>query len=402
MSQTKPFPQIQRALVGDIERHLRGSPNLLQVVVGPRQVGKTTALRQVLEHWTGPKHYASADLPAPPDALWISQQWQLARSLSGRGTRLLVLDEIQKVPRWSEVVKALVDEDRSVNSRLRVVVLGSSSLLVRHGLAESLTGRFELYHAPHWSFSECHKAFGWDLDRWLYFGGYPGAAPLARSHDRWSEYVRNSLIETVLSRDVFQLAQISKPALLRQLFLLATQVPAEILAFNKMLGQLHDAGNTVTLAHYLELLSGAYLVSGLPRFSQGRLKMRASSPKLVVWNNALVTALSHRSFSETRARPEIWGRLVENAVGAQLLAASATGAFQLHYWRDGTDEVNYVLSRGECLLALEVKSGRPRSTSGLKAFARRYPKSRALIVGTGGIALEQFFSTPAVKWLTSR
>lgn len=371
----------------------------MQVVTGPRQVGKTTAVQQVLARWQGPSHYATADLPAPPDAQWITSQWQVARTAPGRGTPLLVLDEVQKVSRWSEVVKALVDEDRRHRSRLRVVLLGSAALLVQHGLAESLTGRFEIHHAPHWSWPECREAFGWDLDRWIFFGGYPGAAPLVRSPVRWSDYVRNSLIETVLSRDVLQLARVAKPALLRQLFALACQMPAEILAYDRMVGQLQDAGNTTTLAHYLELLAAAFLITGLPRWSPERARLRASSPKLVVWNNALVTAMSQSTYRETRARPAVWGRLVENAVGAHLLREAATGALAVYYWRQGADEVDYVVQRGTTIAGLEVKSGRPRTPRGLDVFGRRYPRAAQLVVGSGGIPLEDFFSSPTTRWL---
>jgi hypothetical protein len=389
---------IERTLVGALERRLRGGRNLIQVVVGPRQVGKTTALQQLLERWRGPSEYASADLPAPPTADWITAHWQVVRQMPGRQNRLLVLDEVQKIPRWSEVVKAMFDEDARARARVRVVVLGSSSLVVRHGVAESLAGRFELHHAPHWSFGECQTAFGWDLDRWLYFGGYPGAAPLVRSEQRWAEYVRNSLLETVLSRDVFQLSPIGKPALMRQLFLLACQAPAEIIAYNKMLGGLEDAGNTVTLAHYLELLGAAYLVSGLPRWSAGKLRLRASSPKLVVWNNALVNAVTNVTFREARRRPELWGRLVENAVGAHLLAEAATGAFSVHYWRQGADEVDYVIARGDQVLGIEVKSGRPRAARGLGAFRSRFPRARTLLVGSGGVPLGEFFARSPLAW----
>lgn len=393
---------IERSLVVDLRRRLHGTPNIPQVLLGPRQVGKTTAVLQVLREWRGPSHYATADLPAPPTADWITAQWQIARSLGGRGRTLLVLDEVQKIPRWSEVVKALVDEDRRHAARLRIVLLGSSSLLVAQGLSESLAGRFELHHAPHWSLPECRAAFGWNLDRWLYFGGYPGAAPLARGRERWAQYVRNSLIETVLSRDVLHLAKIAKPALLRQLFLLACQMPAEIVAFNKMLGHLQDAGNTVTLSHYLELLSGAYLVSGLPRWSPARARLRASSPKLVVWNNALVNAMSSLTFAQVRGRPDLWGRIVENAVGAQLLAEAVTGAISVSYWREGPHEVDYVVTRGSTVLAIEVKSGRPRPLRGLDAFRRRYPGAKTLVVGSGGVALEVFFESRVSRWLGRR
>lgn len=385
---------LERPLVRSLLLRLETGPNLAQVVVGPRQVGKTTALQQVMKQWKGPSHYASADVPAPPDARWVQSHWEAAR-LEARRTRrstLLVLDEVQKIERWSEVVKGLFDEDRRHRAPVRVVLLGSSSLQVRRGAEESLSGRFELHFCPHWSWPECRTAFKWSLDQWLFFGGYPGAARLFRSFERWSRYVADSLIESVLSRDVLQLAQVSKPALLRQLFMLAARTPAQIVSFNKMLGQLQDAGNTVTLAHYLHLLELSFLVSGVNVYSAGVLRQRASSPKLLFWNNALLSALAGAPFAQSRRRGEWWGRLVENAVGAHLMNHLPAGA-QLSYWRDGNLEVDWVLERGARVVALEVKSGVPKAPHGLAAFARKYPRAKALIIGDGGIPLETFFST---------
>ena len=393
----RPSPLIRRDLVARLEKGLRGAHAFLQVVVGPRQVGKTTAVQQLAETWKGPQHYASADLPAPPDAAWLQAQWNIAQALPGRGRRLLVLDEVQKISRWSEVLKALFD--RQAGAELRVVVLGSSSLLLHRGLSESLAGRFELHHATHWTFPEAHEAFGWDLERWLYYGGYPGAARLVRQPARWAEYIRNSLIESVLGRDVLQLAPVTKPALLRQLFDLACALPAQVLSFNKMLGQLQDAGNTTTLAHYLELLEQAFLVGGLQRFTPGKVRQRGSSPKLIAWNNALLSARSGLSFAELKGRPELWGRWVENAAGAHLVGHAAQHGYRVYYYRDGNDEVDFVLERGQQVVALEIKSSGAQELSGLAAFARRHPSARPLVIGPGGIPLLDFFSTSPEVWL---
>ncbi len=396
--------RFERAVVAELEKRLGSGPNLLQVVIGPRQVGKTTALHQLIERWTGPAHYASADLPAPPDAAWIQAQWAVARHEAAeradrrRGFTLLVLDEVQKIPRWSEVVKAELDDDRRRRRRIRAVVLGSASLLVARGAAESLAGRFEQHFVPHWSYRECQDAFRWDLDRWLFYGGYPGAAPLVRTPSRWASYVRDALLEPVVARDVLQLATVAKPALLRRLVLAAATSPAEVVSLTKLLGQLQDAGNVVTLAHYLELLGSAFVVSGLQRWSPERARLRASPPKLVFWSNALVTASSGEGLQQARARPERWGRLVENAVGGHLLAGAASEGFEVWYWREGADEVDYVIARGQSVLAIEVKSGRPRSVRGLGAFRRRYPRVRSLLVGSGGVPLEEFFAEPAGSW----
>ena len=252
----------ERASIGELIRALQRRPPRLQVLVGPRQVGKTTAAAQVAARLGWPSHTASADAPLPQPPEWIETQWRLAR-MAGRGRVLLVLDEIQKVRGWSEVVKRLWDEEARTGGKVRPLLLGSSALLVQKGLGESLAGRFYLHRCAHWSWPECREAFGWELARWLYLGGYPGAAPLAGDEPAWKRYVTDALIETVIARDVLQMQTVTKPALLRHLFALAAAYPAQILSYTKMLGQLQDAGNTVTLAGYLRLLETAFLASGL-------------------------------------------------------------------------------------------------------------------------------------------
>lgn len=392
--------EIVRPLVKILLTRLSERDSPLQMVVGPRQVGKTTAVQRVMDQCSGESHYASADLPFAPDPFWVQTQWELARQQTrgGKIKSLLVLDEIQKVSRWAEMVKSLSEEDRRRGLPLKVILLGSSALQLQEGSKESLAGRFELHYCSHWSWLECHEAFGWDLERWIYYGGYPGAARFTQDPPRWVDYIVHSLIEAVLSKDVLQMERIDKPALLRQLFLLAAKAPARFISYNKMLGQLQDAGNTVTLAHYLRLLGKAYLVSGLNLWSGGLLRSRASSPKLVLWNNALTTSLGSISFQEIKGKPEQWGWLVENAVGAHLLNHCPAGA-NVFYWRNGDQEVDYVLERGNKAVAFEVKSGRPGKALGLASFHKKYPHVKTLIVGTGGIPLQTFFSTPPVDWV---
>lgn len=391
---------IERSIVLLLLKRLNTPPNLLQIVAGPRQVGKTTALQQVIQKWKGPTHYASADLPSPPDAYWIESQWMIARQEAEASQKkvLLVLDEVQKIYRWAEVVKALFDEDQRKRRPIRTVLLGSAALAIQKDAQESLAGRFETHFCSHWSWRECQEAFDWTLEQWLFYGGYPrGAEVLMDSEERWQKYISDSLIESVLSRDVLQLTSVVKPALLRQLFMLAIRSPAQILSFNKMLGQLQDAGNTVTLAHYLNLLSSAYLISGLQQWSQGIARARASSPKLVVWNNALVTALLNLKMADAQRRNDLWGRLVENAVGAHLLNQLPPGS-QLYYWRQKNDEVDYVLQKGSDILLIEVKSGIPKANKGIEAFRKKYPGAKVLLIGSGGIPLKKFFSTSASAW----
>ena len=371
---------------------LHGQPRLLQVVVGPRQVGKTTLALQVLDHWQGPKHYETADQPSVPTAQWIEAQWKEARRLVSRSRRetLLVLDEVQKIPRWSEITKRLVDEDKRRNRKLRVVLLGSSALLMQRGLSESLAGRFELHRHPHWSFAECREYFHLRLEEYIYFGGYPGALVLRKVEARWGKFVRDSLIESVLSKDVLLVSPVEKPALLRQLFGLAASHPAQIVSYQKMLGTLQDAGNTTTVASYLRLLSYAFLMLPLERFSGSRIKQRGSTPKIIVLDNALVTAMAGGSFKAAKKDPSLWGRLVENAVGAQLYWSTQEDGGELMYWRDRQEEVDFVIAQGRHATAVEVKSGKTSGSEGsLATFQRRYPGSQGILIS--GRRLEQFF-----------
>ncbi|MBM3285909.1 MAG: ATP-binding protein [Candidatus Eisenbacteria bacterium] len=384
--------QIERRIVARILDRLSAGPQLLQIIVGPRQVGKTTAALAVGKRWSGPVRHAAADLPLPPGPEWIRNHWELARRDAREGPALLILDEVQKVRGWSEAVKACWDEDRAVGREIRVLLLGSSALLLARGVTESLAGRFFLHRCLHWSWPECREAFGWDLDRWIFFGGYPGAAPLADDQAAWQSYVLDSLIETVLSRDVLSLQTVAKPALLRNLFAFAASHPAQIISYNKMLGELQDAGNTTTLAHYLRLLTSAFLISGLERFSAGQARTRGSSPKLVPWNNALISALRLQPFVEARSLHDAWGRLVENAVGAHLLNHLQGLPYEVTYWRDRNAEVDFVVRSPRGLWAIEVKSGRPRKAQGIEMFLRRHPKARSLLLGPGGMPLEEFFS----------
>jgi hypothetical protein len=389
----------------ELSRRLEEPRRFLQVVAGARQVGKTTLVTQVVERSALPHRFASADEPTLRGPEWIEQQWQSARLLandSGRDGAVLVLDEVQKVPNWSESAKRLWDEDTRAGLPLKVILLGSAPLLVQKGLSESLTGRFEILHLAHWSYLEMRDAFGWTLDQYLIYGAYPGAAPLAGEPERWARYVRDSLIETTIARDVLLLSRVDKPALLRRLFELGCSYSGQILSYNKMLGQLQDAGNTTTLAHYLDLLAGAGMVLGLQKYARGPVRRRASSPKLQVLNTALITAQSGLTAEEMRADRGFWGRLVESAVGAHLANAAAAGECELFYWRDRNREVDFVLRSGTRVAAIEVKSGRSRdSLPGMAAFAEAYQSSRMFLVGGDGISLETFLSQPATFWVTA-
>ncbi|MBI5244160.1 MAG: ATP-binding protein [Elusimicrobia bacterium] len=378
----------RQRILSPLQANLARGVHVLQILVGPRQVGKTTAVQQFLQEWPDQKVYITADQLTPPDARWLAESWRCARELPGR-MPLLVVDEIQKVPRWSEAVKMLHDEDVKERRPLRVVLLGSSALLLQRGMQESLAGRFQLIRCPHWGYAECRQAFGWTLDQFLFFGGYPGAVPFAEDFAAWKNYIQDSLLETVIGRDIPALRSIQHPALFRQALALACRHPAEIISLQKLLGQLQERGSINTLASYLELIAGAFLVEPVRKYSPRAIRVRASSPKLIVRNNALVTALRGVPFDETLKDRAFVGRLVENAVGAALVNAEET----VFYWSERDKEVDFIVQRGEDILAIEVTIGGGHPTPGLRIFLKRYPKTRAVRIGGSyaDLSLEQFF-----------
>ncbi len=394
----------RRSLFNTLRKRLREPRRFMQVLVGPRQTGKTTLARQLARELEFPAHYSSADEPTLQDRAWIGQQWDIARALAAKNRQsqpaLLIIDEIQKVQGWSETVKRLWDEDSATEVPLLVLLSCSSQLLIQEGLTESLAGRFEIIPVSHWSYSEMKEAFGWSVDQYVYFGGYPGAASLIEEEQRWRRYLVDSLIETTISRDILLLTRVDKPALLRRLFHLGCSYSGRVLSYQKMLGQLQDAGNTVTLAHYLDLLRGAGLLAGLSKYAGQEIRRRSSSPKLQVLNTALMTALAHTTFKDVQTDREYWGRLVESAVGAHLLNTASGSGIEVCYWLDRNREVDFVLTTGGAAVALEVKSGsRHTALPGIDAFRRAFPVKRQLLVGAGGIPLEEFLAKPAAFWL---
>lgn len=401
--QSKKKAPFQRPQSAVLAARLAEPRRFIQVVAGPRQVGKSTLVQQVTDALALPVRQASADEPTLRGADWIAQQWETARlSIADAEGAVLVLDEIQKIPGWSETVKRLWDEDTRAKRPLKAVLLGSAPLLIAQGLTESLAGRFEVLPLSHWSYAEMRAAFGWPVDAYVFYGGYPGAAPLIGEPARWARYVLDSLIETSISRDVLLLTRVDKPALLRRLFELACRYSGQVLSYTKMLGQLQDAGNTTTLAHYLELLAGAGMVCGLPKYAGDAARSRGSSPKLQVLNTALMTAASGYTLAEARADREFWGRLVESAVGAHLANAAMRGECALHYWRERNHEVDFVVQAGRRLTAIEVKSGRaPQAHPGTAAFVQAFKPKRTLLVGGDGIALDDFLMRPVAHWVAA-
>ena len=371
----------------------------IQVLSGPRQTGKTTLAQQMLKSLDWPGHYATADEPALKGPDWIEQQWEVVRTRLKTDTKarigILVLDEIQKLPGWSETVKRLWDEDTFSELPLHVFILGSSPLLVQKGLTESLAGRFEMNHITHWSYAEMQAAFGFGMDEYIYYGGYPGSAALIGDRTRWAGYIIDSLIETTISRDILLMTRVHKPALLRRLFELGCSYSGQILSYQKMIGKLQDVGNTTTLAHYLNLLQGAGLLTGLAKYAGEKVRQRASSPKLLVLNTGLMTATAYGSLEDTRNNPKLWGRLVETAVGASLFNSVIRKNIDLFYWAGRNRELDFVLSRANELIAIEVKTTAHKTRlPGIAEFSKQFPAAKKLLVGSQGIPLEEFLLTP--------
>lgn len=378
-----------------IKERIKESRKFIQVVMGARQIGKSTVVKQVLNDLDEPYRMFSADNIPTTNSAWISDCWAAARSLKenkGWDSIVLVIDEIQKITNWSEVVKKEWDADTFNDTNIKVLLLGSSRVLLEKGLSESLAGRFEEIRMTHWSYQEMKECFGFTLDQYIFYGGYPGAAPLIHDEDRFSQYIQSAIIEATINKDILMDTPISKPALLRQTFELGAAYSGEILSLNKMLGSLQDAGNTVTLASYINLLNESGLLCGLQKYSIDLARRRASIPKLQVYNNALKMVYSPLTFEEVLVDRKSWGRIIESCIGAYLVSQSFVHRFEVFYWRERDDEVDFILRKKSSVIAIEVKSNAEKKTAGLEKFKQLFQPNKAFIVGDGGISIEDFLS----------
>jgi len=386
---------IIRSQSNDLIMRLQEPRRTIQVVAGPRQVGKTTLVKQVLQHLSTPSRFFNADGVEPNDKDWIAARWEEVRALmhfNQYQEMVLVIDEVHKINNWSEQVKREWDADTFNDVNIKVVLLGSSRLLLKKGLTESLAGRFEILSMTHWSFQEMQEAFGWDINQYVYFGGYPGSAPYVNNEARWRKYMRESIIAPAIEKDVLQTTYIYKPALMHQLFHLGCAYSGELLSYNKMLGLLQDAGNATTLVNYMEVLGESKLLTGLPKYVKDASRKYRTIPKLQVYNNALLTALTEGvSYEKVFTDPQLWGRWVESAVGCYLLDKADELDCDLFYWRENNEEVDFVLRRADKLLAIEVKSGKRQSNSGLSTFRQMYNPQHSLVVGGQALPLEDLF-----------
>ena len=387
---------IKRVQNDTLLSRLKEPRHTIQVVAGPRQVGKTTMVKQVLDEIQLPFSFFNADSVDAENNGWIASRWADARAqmqYQKAAVFLLVFDEIHKISNWSEQVKKEWDYDTFHDINIKVVLLGSSRLLLKKGLTESLAGRFELVHMGHWSYAEMHEAFGFDINQYIYFGGYPGSAVYLPNELRWRKYMRDSIISPAIEKDVLQTTYIYKPALMQQLFHLGCAYSAELLSYNKMIGQLQEAGNATTLVNYLNVLGESKLLTSLQKFSVDQSRKYRSIPKLQVFNNALLSVMSDGiDYEKAYTHSSLWGRWVESAVGCYLLEQADELDFKLYYWRENNEEVDLVIVRGESVVAIEVKSGRRQSNNGLSIFNQKYHPRYSMVVGGDAMPLERFFT----------
>lgn len=381
----------QRSIVEIIRNRIEEQRQLIQIIIGPQQTGKTTAVNQAVAQAGCPGVFAEATKgESTPD--WIRAQWYRARNMFAalQLPVLLVIDEVQYIRGWSSVVKTLWDEDTRDGVQVKAILLGSSATLIHDGLSESLMGRFELIHSPHWSYAECADAFGYSLEDYLYFGGYPGAAILKDDERRWFNYMHSSIIDPSIVNDALQLADVRKPELMRRLFEVGAAYSGQEVSYRKLLGQLDDRGNAATIAHYLSLLSEAGLMSGLQKYDPKHLREKASSPRLIVHDTSLMVAEFGRNRSALLTDPALRGRLVESAVGAHLINRATIEGFSVHWWRDGNDEVDFVIADKDAVTAIEVKSGRVKPTKGMTRFLLENPQAHSIVVGSAECSIERF------------
>lgn len=386
----------KRRQFNELKSRIEEARNKIQVISGPRQVGKSTLVKQVLKEISIDFTFISADNVEKDNLYWINEVWETARQrmkLKKEREYLLVIDEVHKVNNWSEAVKKEWDDDTFNDVNIKVILLGSSRLLIKDGLTESLAGRYELIHMSHWSFKEMKEAFGMDLEHYIFFGGYPGGVGFINNEVRWRKYIKDSIVAPAIAHDILMTKTIYKPELMKQLFELGCTYSGEEIALTKLLGQLQDAGNITTLANYLSTLNESHLLCGLQKYANDNARKYNSVPKMLVYNTALLSSLYGLSYSQVFTDPKMWGRWVESAVGAHLLNIADELDYKIYYWRERNEEVDFVLEYNRQCIAIEVKSGRRTTNAGISVFKEKFRPLHTFIVGNGGIPLEEFLSS---------
>ena len=361
---------LELPFVHQLAQSLRAKDPLIQIVLGPRQVGKTTGVKQLLQKYAE-NHclYFSADGAISQAPSWLIDKWYTAKSISK--VKLLIIDEIQNIENWSATLKQLWDEQVDENKSLKVILLGSSSLSIQKGLQESLAGRFQVHQVFHWNFEESKEAYNLSFEEFLTFGGYPGSYRFIEKPDEWVSYIKHSIIDPVIGKDILSQTRVKSPALFKQCFEIATSYPAQEISYTKLLGQLQDRGNTDLVKHYLQNFEGAFLLKELFKYTNKPTLTRSSSPKLLPMCPALYTINLDAQLNATER-----GRSFECVVGAALQRFPGN----VYYWRERNYEIDFIYKYGKKLIGIEVKSGAIKSTKGLEKFKAKFPASKLIII----------------------
>lgn len=407
------WPEARRVLG---RRLAEPPPGRIQLLTGPRQVGKTTLLLELAGDLGDTAVYAAADGPEASLPGFWERLWQRVEEGAGRhGRAVLLLDEAHVLDDWAARLKGRWDRVRRTRLPVHVVATGSSALRLATASRESLAGRFERTTLGHWDARALSDVFGMDplaaAEEVVRYGAYPGALeyrgwrPSARAaaarhrapdEGRWRAYVRDAILEPAIGRDLLALAQVRKPGLLRQVFGVCIASPAQVVSLQKIQGQLQDRGALETVAHYLALLEEAFLVAPLPKFAATAARQRASPPKLVTLSNALLAAGSAAPPSPTDGPADAFGAWVENAC----LAHAWNAGQRVRYWREEPLEVDAVIDGDWGRWAVEVKTGRFREgdLKGLLEFTRRHSAYTPLLVADE--AAGRLADALGIRWTT--
>jgi predicted AAA+ superfamily ATPase len=363
-------PLLKLPFIDELENNITNHSQFIQVILGPRQVGKTTGIGLFLKKYKKPYVECTADDIKTDAYSWLNEQWQRASELGDE--TLLVIDEIQKIHDWSSHIKQLWDSQRKIKTKLKLILLGSSSLQLQEGLSESLTGRFQVIRAYHWGYNESNKLKKMSLKDYLTFGGYPGSYTLIKNQKNWNTYIQQSIVDTVIDKDILRHAKVKNYALFKQTFHLLASLPAQEISYTKLLGQLQEKGNTDLIKYYIQLFEGAYLFRAIQKYNTKSFKVKTSSPKIIPLGMALIDRFIYSKETEL-------GHIFEAAVGAKLIQAFGDNVY---YWRDGDFEVDYVIELDSKIIAIEVKSGKAKSSKSLTAFQKKFPKSNVIFINS--------------------
>ncbi len=370
-----------------LERLAESAPGRIQLLAGPRQVGKTTLLLELHERLGEQSVYVPADSPeAALPGLWERVFGEAEETAKSIGRAVVLLDEVHMLSKWAEHLKGATDRIRRRKIPIHVVATGSSALRLASGSRETLAGRFERITLTHWSASSLAEVFGFSskdaADQVVGMGSYPGAIALRDDVRRWAAYIRDAIVEPAIGRDILALASVRKPALLRQVFGVAASSPAQIVSLQKIQGQLQDPGALETIAHYLNLLEEAFLVAPVSKYANRAVRRRSSPPKLVTLNNAILAVMDPQGIPTPDSDPERFGVWVENAC----LAFAWNAGQHVSYWREEPQEIDGVLEGSWGKWAVEIKTKKLR-LSDMRAvleFTRRNPRFRPLVICRDG------------------